>query len=100
MAQVKPSKRQAKIRVAALGATGYAGVELLRILVQHPRVKLAVVTAQQYVGKRVSEVYPSLRPTMSVGIATHAFSLPGTFLKPKMLGAPTTASLDSGTIRG
>ena len=43
-----------------LGATGYAGVELLRILIHHPRVRLAAVTSQQYAGKRVSEIYPSL----------------------------------------
>jgi len=49
-----------KIRVAVLGATGYAGVELIRILLQHSRVKLAVVTSQQYVGKRISDVYPAL----------------------------------------
>lgn len=46
--------------MAVLGATGYAGVELLRILAQHPRVRLTVITSQQFVGKRVSEVYPSL----------------------------------------
>ena len=43
-----------------LGATGYAGVELVRVLIHHPRVKLTVVTSQQYAGKRVSEIYPSL----------------------------------------
>jgi N-acetyl-gamma-glutamyl-phosphate reductase len=46
--------------VAVLGATGYAGIELIRILIQHPRVRLTVVTSQQFVGKRVSDVYPSL----------------------------------------
>jgi N-acetyl-gamma-glutamyl-phosphate reductase len=46
--------------VAVLGATGYAGVELLRILARHPKVKLTSVTSQQYAGKRVSDVYPSL----------------------------------------
>jgi N-acetyl-gamma-glutamyl-phosphate reductase len=46
--------------VAVLGATGYAGVELLRLLLQHKRVQLAVVTSQQYVGKRVSDIYPAL----------------------------------------
>lgn len=46
--------------MAVLGATGYAGVELLRILIHHPRVRLRVVTSQQFVGKRVSEIYPSL----------------------------------------
>jgi len=48
------------VRVAVLGATGYAGVELLRLLLQHERVQLAVVTSRQYVGKRVSDIYPAL----------------------------------------
>ncbi len=46
--------------MAVLGATGYAGVELLRILLQHPRVRLTVLSSQQYSGKRVYEIYPSL----------------------------------------
>lgn len=46
--------------MAVLGATGYAGIELIRILVQHPRVRLSVVTSQQFVGKKLSDVYPSL----------------------------------------
>lgn len=46
--------------MAVLGATGYAGVELLRILLQHPRARLTVVTSQQFVGKRVSDIYSSL----------------------------------------
>jgi len=59
-----PEKKSAAGRnslpVAVLGATGYAGVELLRILLRHPRVHLTVITSQQYAGKRVSEIYPSL----------------------------------------
>ena len=55
-----PTKRQKPLRVAVLGATGYAGVELLRILLQHPRVRLTVLSSQQYSGKRVYEIYPSL----------------------------------------
>lgn len=51
---------RADLRVAVLGATGYAGVELLRILIRHPRVRLTVITSRQYAGKRVSDVYPSL----------------------------------------
>jgi len=46
--------------VAVLGATGYAGVELVRILTGHPRVRLTILTSQQFAGKRISEVYPSL----------------------------------------
>jgi N-acetyl-gamma-glutamyl-phosphate reductase len=59
--------------VAVLGATGYAGVELVRILVRHPKAELAVLTSQQFAGKRISEVYPSLRgicdlPLQEIGI--------------------------------
>ncbi len=46
--------------MAVFGATGYTGLELLRILLGHPGVQLAVLTSQQYAGKRVSQVYPSL----------------------------------------
>lgn len=60
MAKTLSTGKQRHIRVGILGATGYAGVELLRLLLQHPRVRLTVVTSQQYVGKRVSDVYPSL----------------------------------------
>ncbi|HEU4342993.1 MAG TPA: N-acetyl-gamma-glutamyl-phosphate reductase [Candidatus Binatia bacterium] len=55
-----PNPTSAKNRVAIVGATGYAGIETLRILLQHPRVEVAVVTSQQYVGKPVSAVYPAL----------------------------------------
>ncbi len=60
MAKAVSVGKRAALRVAVLGATGYAGIELLRLLVQHPRVQLQVVTSQQFVGKKVSEVYPSL----------------------------------------
>jgi len=56
----KSPARPGSLPVAVLGATGYAGVELLRILGRHPGVKLAAVTSQQYAGKRISDVYPSL----------------------------------------
>ncbi len=54
------SGSRAGLRVAVLGATGYAGVELLRILIRHPRVRLTAITSRQYAGKRVSDIYPSL----------------------------------------
>jgi N-acetyl-gamma-glutamyl-phosphate reductase len=54
-----PSPRRAALRVAVLGATGYTGTELLRLLVQHPHVKVTVVTSQQFAGKGLSQIYPS-----------------------------------------
>jgi N-acetyl-gamma-glutamyl-phosphate reductase len=49
------------IKVAIVGGTGYAGVELLRLLTAHPTVSLAAVTARKEAGQRVADAYPSLR---------------------------------------
>lgn len=48
------------IKIGIIGATGYAGVELIRILLNHPQAELAAVSSVSFEGKAVSEVYPSL----------------------------------------
>ncbi len=48
------------IRVAVVGASGYTGVELIRLLHSHPSVELACVTSRQNVGEEISAVFPSL----------------------------------------
>ncbi len=47
-----------EIRVCVFGATGYTGVELLRILHRHNHVRVVSLTSQSYAGKRLSEVFP------------------------------------------
>jgi N-acetyl-gamma-glutamyl-phosphate reductase len=49
-----------RVPVSVLGATGYAGVELLRLLSRHPGVELAFLSSEQYRGRRASDVYPFL----------------------------------------
>ncbi|MGH7820637.1 MAG: N-acetyl-gamma-glutamyl-phosphate reductase [Candidatus Binatia bacterium] len=49
------------IQVAIAGATGYSGIELVRLLALHPAVEIRRVTSEQYAGKRLSDVYRSLR---------------------------------------
>ena len=49
------------IKAGIVGGTGYSGVEILRLLAQHPQVEIAVATSRQEAGKRVSDAYPSLR---------------------------------------
>jgi N-acetyl-gamma-glutamyl-phosphate reductase len=49
-----------KIKAGIVGVTGYAGVELLRILMGHPQVEVAAVSSVSFEGKPVSSVYPSL----------------------------------------
>lgn len=49
------------IRAGIIGATGYAGVELVRILLSHPDAEIAAISSVSYDGKKLSEIYPSLR---------------------------------------
>jgi N-acetyl-gamma-glutamyl-phosphate reductase len=48
------------VRIAILGASGYTGVELLRILAQHPNAELAALTADRQAGKSIAQVFPHL----------------------------------------
>ncbi len=49
-----------KIRVAVVGASGYTGVELLRLLVNHPAAEITVLTSESYADRPIEEVFPSL----------------------------------------
>ncbi len=49
-----------KIKVAILGGSGYTGVELLRILSNHPYCEVVSVTSRKMAGKKVCDVFPSL----------------------------------------
>jgi N-acetyl-gamma-glutamyl-phosphate reductase len=51
---------QKKLRVGIFGGSGYGGSELLRILLFHPNVEIAFVTANEQAGKSVSEVHRNL----------------------------------------
>jgi len=49
------------IRAGIIGGTGYTGVELLRLLAQHPQVELAVITSRGEAGRPVADLFPNLR---------------------------------------
>lgn len=49
-----------RIPVAVVGASGYTGAELLRLLADHPRVEVAHVCAHKNAGQRVAELFPHL----------------------------------------
>lgn len=59
------------ISVGVVGGTGYTGVELLRLLCQHPEVRLHVITSRSEAGQRVADAYPNLRGHLDI-----AFSAP------------------------
>lgn len=48
------------IRVGIIGASGYTGEELVRLLCRHPGVTLTVATSRQYAGKPLCQVFPNL----------------------------------------
>jgi len=48
------------LRVGIVGASGYTGVELMRLLAGHPRFELVVATGDSQAGNRVSDLYPNL----------------------------------------
>ena len=56
------------VNVAVVGASGYSGQELIRILVRHPGVELVCVTSRQYAGKTIGEVYPRFRGRKFAGL--------------------------------
>ena len=48
-------------KVSVIGATGYAGAELLRILYNHPEAQVVHITSESHAGERISDIYPHLR---------------------------------------
>lgn len=49
------------IRVGIVGATGYTGVELLRLMLGHPQLRLEAITSRAEAGRLVADMYPNLR---------------------------------------
>ena len=55
-----------KIKVGIIGATGYAGAELVRLLINHPNAEIAAVSSVTYEGKPISEIFPNLLGIMDM----------------------------------
>ena len=51
-----------QVKVAILGASGYTGAELIRLLATHPRVRLTALTADRKAGQPMASVFPHLAP--------------------------------------
>ena len=54
------------IKVGIVGGTGYTGVELLRLLAQHPAVEIVAITSRGDAGMLVADMFPSLRGRVSL----------------------------------
>lgn len=50
-----------KIKASIIGASGYTGAELIRILINHPNVEISSLIAERNAGKAIEEIYPHFR---------------------------------------
>jgi N-acetyl-gamma-glutamyl-phosphate reductase len=96
---------QTRVKVAVLGASGYSGIEAVRILSGHPFVELDVLTSEHYAGREVAEVYrhmagidlppfEELRADLIKGRAEVVFCC-----LPERVGAPLVAELAGAGIK-
>src|SRR6516165_12229269 len=51
-----------KARIGVLGASGYTGAELVRLLLRHPRAEIALLTADRRAGQEMRAVFPQFSP--------------------------------------
>jgi N-acetyl-gamma-glutamyl-phosphate reductase len=49
------------VNVGVIGATGYVGIEIVRLLQNHPEVNITSVVSQSFVGQKISDIYPNLK---------------------------------------
>src|SRR3954453_16755505 len=56
------AKSPAKAKVGVLGASGYTGSELVRLLLRHPNVELVLLTADRRAGQEMRAVFPQFSP--------------------------------------
>lgn len=55
------SMKEGAVKTAVVGASGYSGAELLRLLIGHPEAELVAVTSREQAGRRLAEVFPRFR---------------------------------------
>lgn len=59
---------RAPLRVAVVGAAGYTGVELLRLLLEHPHARIVAVYGRSRVGESIAEIFPSLAGRLELAL--------------------------------
>ncbi|MFL6823940.1 MAG: N-acetyl-gamma-glutamyl-phosphate reductase, partial [Xanthobacteraceae bacterium] len=57
-----PEAVEKTARIGVLGASGYTGAELLRLLIRHPRVEIVLLTAERRAGQHMRQVFPQFSP--------------------------------------
>lgn len=58
------------LKAGIVGGTGYTGVELLRLLAQHPKVEIVAITSRKEAGMPVADLFPSLRGRVDLAFSS------------------------------
>ena len=54
------------IKIGIVGATGYTGSELVRLLYSHPEVEIVIITSESYAGQKFSEIHPQFKDIVDI----------------------------------
>lgn len=81
------------MNVAIVGAPGYAGIELTRLVLGHPSMRLTMVTSAAEAGRRVDDVYPILTGSTDLAYVAPEISAIAAAADIVFLGVPHTAAL-------
>ena len=57
------SSKMKTAKIGVLGASGYTGAELVRLLLRHPGVEIELLTADRRAGQEMSKVFPQFSPS-------------------------------------
>lgn len=80
-------------KAAVVGAAGYAGVELVRLLLAHPNFELTCITSTSDAGQRISDLYPALFGLTDLTFDVHDVDIVAEKAEVAFLAVPHTASL-------
>src|SRR3990167_10313342 len=87
-----------KLHVGIVGATGYTGEELVRILSRHPNVEVAYVSGKEDRSERIQDIFPYLKHTLD--LKCNAFSAEEAIKKTDLvfLSLPHTLSMQNAPV--
>lgn len=82
------------VEVAVVGAAGYAGIEAVRLVLGHPRLRLALATSAADAGNAISDVYPALVGATDISFSAPSVQAIADAAAVAILAVPHTAALE------
>ncbi len=82
------------VDVAVIGAAGYAGIEAVRLVLAHPRLRLSLATSAADAGRRIASVYPALAGATDLAFAAPEVDDIASAAEVAMLAVPHTAAME------